>query len=237
MRHEGPPTLRGGWVGGSAWVGGWVGYLVLRQPQNDPPPPVGKQRSGGGVIYCPHRSPLSSCALWSLGGPPPPSRARLLVLCTACVGYVTPRIFRKVLQRCGFEESEIDLMVTTMCDGPSEARISYRSLFEKGMSGGGRRGRGDGSRAPPAPMPPVACTSSAHATRGLAGRRHFAWRHNRPPQTSHRLYGRPTGAHRAMVVVPLTRFVHPHATQRDTAGGTAFVGWCPSCHPPPEAWP
>ena len=29
----------GGWVGQLGWVGGWVGCLVLRQPQRDPPPP------------------------------------------------------------------------------------------------------------------------------------------------------------------------------------------------------
>ena len=37
-----PPTPatggRGG-LGGGVSVRGWVGYLVLRQPQNDPPPP------------------------------------------------------------------------------------------------------------------------------------------------------------------------------------------------------
>ena len=34
-------------MGGSAWVGGWVGWPVLRQPQNAPPPPpsVDKQTS------------------------------------------------------------------------------------------------------------------------------------------------------------------------------------------------
>ena len=28
----------GGWVDGWVSLGGWVGYLVLRQPQNEPPP-------------------------------------------------------------------------------------------------------------------------------------------------------------------------------------------------------
>ena len=35
----------GGWVGQLGWVVGWVGYLVLGQPQND----VGKQRSARGT--------------------------------------------------------------------------------------------------------------------------------------------------------------------------------------------
>ena len=43
----------GGWVAGWVSLGGWVGYLFLRQPQNDPPPPPPPPKSVSKGLVCP----------------------------------------------------------------------------------------------------------------------------------------------------------------------------------------
>ena len=54
-----PPSYWGGrggsgWVGGSVSLGGWVGCLVLRQPQRDPPtppPPLVSKGLFGAILW------------------------------------------------------------------------------------------------------------------------------------------------------------------------------------------